>query len=62
MVVGTAGAGYSTNIMTPPPPYTEFTSFTHGFARITLHNASALQWQFVNDADGSILDTMWILK
>lgn len=62
MVIGTAGAGYSTNVQTPPPPFNEFVSFTHGFAAILLHNDSHLQWSFVNDADGSTLETMWIVR
>jgi hypothetical protein len=62
MVVGTAGASYSTNIMDPQPPYTEFVSFTHGFAHLTFVNDSAAQWRFVNDTDGSIVDQFWLLK
>lgn len=49
-------------VMSPPPAYNEFVSFTHGYARIVLHNDTALQWQFINDVDGSVLEQMWILK
>jgi hypothetical protein len=60
--IGTGGAGFSTNIQTPPPPYAEVVSFAHGFARITAHNATALEWQFIDDATGDVADHAWILK
>jgi hypothetical protein len=62
MVIGTAGAGYSENVQTPQPAYTEEVQFTHGYARVIVHNATALEWVFINDADGSVADRMWILK
>ncbi len=62
MVIGTGGAGFSTNVQTPQPDWAELVQFWHGYARITVHNKSALQWQFVNDADGNVADEAWIVK
>lgn len=62
MVIGTGGAGFSTNIQNPQPDWAELVEFWWGHARITLHNASALQWEFINDADGSVADSAWIVK
>jgi len=61
-VIGTAGAGFSTNIQIPPPAFNELVLLNHGYARVMLHNASALEWQFVDDVAGEVLDHMWILK
>ena len=60
--IGTGGAGYSTNIITPQPEWACVVQFWHGFGRLTIHNGSALQWAFVNDADGSVADEAWIMK
>lgn len=60
--IGTGGAGYSTNIITPQPEWACVVQFWHGYGRLTIHNASALQWAFVNDADGSVADEAWIMK
>lgn len=60
--IGTGGAGFSTNVQAPPPPYAELVSFAHGFARITAHNASAIEWEFIDDATGDVADHAWILK
>ena len=60
--IGTGGAGYSTNIIDPQPDWACVVEFWHGFARITVHNASALHWQFVNNLDGEVADEAWIVK
>ena len=62
VVIGTAGAGFSTNVQTPPPPWTELVLFQHGYARILLHNATALEWVFIEDVAGAVADRFWILK
>ena len=62
MVIGTAGAGFSTNVQVPPPPFTELVLFNHGYARVVLHNSSALEWAFVEDVAGTVLDRMWIIQ
>jgi len=62
VVVGTGGAGFSTNVEAVPPPYFEKVAFVHGYARITAVNASALKFELVNDEDGSVFDTALVLK
>ena len=62
MDIGTGGAGYSTNIITPQPEWACVVQFWHGFARVTAHNASALHWQFIDDASGDVADEAWIVK
>lgn len=62
VVIGTGGAGYSTNVEANPPVYFEKVAFVHGYARITALNASALRWELVSDADGSVFDTALVLK
>ena len=61
-VIGTGGAGFSTNTEAAPPPYFEKVAFVHGYARITALNASALAWELVNDVDGSVFDAALLLK
>ena len=60
--VGTGGAGFSTNIITPQPEWACVVQLWHGFARVTAHNASALQLEFIMDSDGSVADAAWIVK
>ena len=62
VVIGTGGAGFSTNVEAAPPPYFERVAFVHGYARITVLNASALRWELVNDADGSVFDAALVVK
>ena len=50
------------DIETPPPAWTELVLFAHGYARIVLHNASALEWIFIEDVAGKVEDRFWILK
>ena len=60
--VGTGGAGFSTNIIVPQPQWACVVQFWHGYGRLTAHNASALHFEFVNDADGSVADEAWVIK
>jgi hypothetical protein len=62
ILVGTGGAGYSTNVESAQPAWNEEYFFEWGYGRITVYNASALQWQFVADSNGTVLDSAWILK
>jgi hypothetical protein len=62
LVIGTGGAGFSTNVLSPQPPQFEVVQFWHGLGRITLHNSSTLEWNFINDLDGSVADSFWIVK
>ena len=61
-VIGTAGAGFSLNVQIPSPPYTEVVLFDHGYARVMLHNATALEWTFIEDVAGAVVDRMWIIQ
>lgn len=62
MDIGTGGAGFSTNVITPQPEWACVVQFWHGFARVTAHNSSSLHWQFINDIDGGVYDEAWIVK
>lgn len=46
----------------PCPQWSEFVSYTHGYARFTALNASALAFEYVNTTDGSIVDRVLILQ
>jgi hypothetical protein len=61
-VIGTAGAGFSLNIQIPSPPFTEVVLFDHGYARVMLHNSSHLEWTFIEDVAGAVVDRMWIIQ
>ena len=60
--IGTGGAGFSTNIIVPQPEWACVVEFWHGFGRVTVHNASALHFQFINDLDGAVADEAWVVK
>lgn len=62
LVLGTGGAGFSTNIQTPQPPQFETVAFLHGYGRFGLLNDTTLHYQFINDADGSVADEFFLVK
>jgi acid phosphatase type 7 len=62
MVIGTGGAGFSTNIQPTLPSYTEEVLFEHGFVKFTLLNSTALEWTFISAANGTVLDHFYLLK
>lgn len=61
-LVGTAGAPISCCRFPQLPPYTEVVSGTWGYGRLAIHNASHLEWQFVEDTDGAVIDSAWIVR
>jgi hypothetical protein len=61
-VIGMAGAGFSTNVQDPPPAFNELVLFNHGYARITLHNASVLEFRLYEDVAGTVADKWWIVR
>jgi len=61
IAVGTMGAR-----LNPDPMYknswTDSTAEERGYGRLTIHNATALHWEFVANIDGRTLDNVWIYK
>ena len=49
----------------PPPQWSAYRAcedVAYGFARVSIANATAMRVDFVNSADGSVLDGAWITK
>jgi len=62
MVIGMAGAGFSTNIEKKQPAWFEHVDITHhGYARASA-NATQLSMSFVSDVDGSIVDSVTLKR
>ena len=61
IAVGTMGAR-----LNPSPMYkntwTDSFAEERGYGRLTVHNATALHWEFVANIDGKTLDNVWIYK
>lgn len=62
LVVGTAGPSPSFNLQHPSPDYFETVSFLHGIAHIKIYNETALHWKFLNNIEGDVIDSFWLLK
>lgn len=60
-VVGTGGASFSPNVAVPTPSWSEMNFFQWGYAKVTAHNASYLDWQWVNNSNNAVLDHMVIM-
>lgn len=62
MVVGTGGAMFTINAVEPKPAWNEMYMYQYGYARVTAHNASYLDWQWVLSENGQVLDHMVITQ
>jgi hypothetical protein len=62
MVVGTAGAAFTVNYMTPYPVWNEMVMYEWGYARLTAVNATYLDWEWVQSSTGKVLDHMVITQ
>ncbi len=62
MIVGTGGAAFSVNYLTPPPAWTEAVFYKYGYARVTATNATHLDWQWVDCYTNQVLDHMVITQ
>jgi hypothetical protein len=60
MVVGTGGADFTFNNVFPPPDWNELVLHEWGYARVTVSGPSMLLWQWINNTNGEVLDTMTI--
>ena len=59
--VGTMGAGLNADPLYSNR-WTETFIEERGYGRATVHNSTALHWQFIANADGKALDDVWIYK
>ena len=62
MVIGTGGADFTINNVYPPPDWNELVFHEWGYARVTVSSPSMLLWQWVNNTNGEVLDTMTITQ
>lgn len=62
LVIGAAGAAFSYNVNNPPLEMTEFTAYVFGHSRMRFEGADRMTWEWINNADGSVLDAMEIVK
>jgi hypothetical protein len=62
MVVGTGGAAFTKNSISPPPVWNEKVFYEYGYARVSAVNASFLNWEWVLSSTGEVLDHMGIAQ
>jgi hypothetical protein len=62
MVVGTAGASFTENYVTPPPVWNEMVTYEWGYAVVEAVNASYLSWKWIRSSDDAVLDRMVITQ
>lgn len=62
MVIGTAGAAFSKNKISPSPAWNELNFYIYGYAVVTATNASYLDWRFIESASGRVVDRMAIIQ
>jgi hypothetical protein len=62
LTIGTAGAKHYAAILYPQH-WTVTTLSNYGLGKITVHNSSALHFEFLaNEYDGGVLDAVWLTK
>lgn len=63
VVVGTGGASMS-RTATYLTPYMEYVDYLYGYSKLTAHNRTHLEWQFINanntGSDGTVADSFFI--
>jgi hypothetical protein len=62
MVVGTGGAQFTENYVSPYPDWNEKVFYKYGYARVVTHNASYLEWEWVSSIDHLVYDIMVITQ
>ena len=62
MVIGTGGAKFTENSMTPGPDWNELVFYKYGYARVEAVSANELQWEWVESQSGTVYDRMAIFK
>jgi len=55
-VVGTAGAAFTKNYVTPYPEWNEMVMYEYGYTRVTAVNATYLDWEWVHTYTGEVWD------
>ena len=61
-VVGTGGAGFTMNAVTPAPVWSEMCFYQWGYAVVSAVNASYLTWEWINSANDEVQDRMAIYQ
>jgi hypothetical protein len=62
MVIGTGGADFTFNNVYPPPEWNELVFHEWGYARVTVSSPNMLLWEWVNNTNGVVMDTMTITQ
>lgn len=62
MVIGTAGARFTVNYVTPYPSWCEAVFYRIGYARVSAVNSTYLNWEWVDSYDGKVYDRMVITQ
>lgn len=62
IVQGTAGPITEPNYITPSPEWSAVRISEYGYGRLTIHNSSSLQYEFIDAYSGNINDELWIHK
>jgi hypothetical protein len=62
MVIGTAGAKFTVNYVTPYPSWCEAVFYRIGYARVSAVNSTYLNWEWVDSYDSVVYDRMVITQ
>jgi len=62
MVVGTGGAAFTVNYVTPYPAWSEMVMYEYGYALVSSVNESYLEWSWFSSGSGALLDRMVITQ
>jgi hypothetical protein len=62
LVIGTGGATFTKNSVTPPPAWNELVFYEYGYAVITAVNATQLDYEWKLGTTGEVLDRMIITQ
>lgn len=61
-VIGTGGAAFTINYVSPYPAWNEMVFYQYGYARVTAVNATYLDWEWVLNTSNEVLDHVVITQ
>lgn len=61
-VIGTGGASFTVNYVTPYPEWNEMVFYQYGYAKVTAVNATYLDWQWILNTNNEVLDHVVITQ
>lgn len=61
-IIGTGGASFTKNYVTPYPEFNEDVFYEWGYTHLTAYNATHLEWKWIKSDNNEVLDLVYITQ